>query len=74
MPSRTLTVALGAAALIATPLVARAADSPWRLAAPVTESDNVGGASAVIIALLAVAAIVGGIVIAADDDETPTSP
>ena len=74
MRLRNLAIATGALGLIATPIVAQAANAPVaRDAAPVDEAEALGG-SGVIVGLLALAAVVGAVVIAVEDDETPTSP
>lgn len=69
-----LTTALGALALIATPIVAQAAEAPVRASADVTDAENMAGGGGIIVALLALAAVIGGVVIALEDDEEPTSP
>ena len=66
--------AIAATSLIATPVLAQAAQ-PERAGAATADESELAGGSGIIIAVLAAAAIIGGIVIAADgSDDTPTSP
>jgi len=75
MRLRNLATAIGALGLVATPIVAQAANAPARDASPVSDAEEMaGGGAGIIIGLLALAAVVGGIVIAVEDEDEPTSP
>ena len=72
---RKMATAAAALALVATPVVAQAADPVFdRATAPVGESSELMGAGGGVLAVLAVALIAAGIYIAVDeDDDEPLS-
>ena len=74
MRLRNVTTAIGALALVVTPLAAQAAAPLARDAAPVDSAEELAGGSGIIVALLALAAVVGGVLIAIEDEDEPTSP
>ncbi len=73
MRLKTLAAAIGALGLVATPLIAQAANAPARAGSPVGEAEELSG-SGVIIGLLALAAVVGAVIIAIEDEDEPSSP
>lgn len=72
MKIRSIMASVAGLALVATPVVAQAADEPVRIASPAAESENMmgGGFLAFFGFIAAIAALV---IIASDDDDEPVS-
>lgn len=78
MTFKKIAVAIGASALIATPVIAQSANKGdfQRIGAKTADAEKLGGENGILFAILAVSSVIGGLILATskDDVDLPVSP